>query len=198
MATYSTYSDLELFDLLKSGSNNAFTEIYNRYSKLLYAHAYRRLLNEAEADDIVHDLFTALWFKRENLVLKTNLAGYLFTAVKNRIIDYVSHKKIESNYIKSLQNFIDKGDNNTDSSLREKQTELLIAKEIAALPPKMREIFELSRYENYSHKQIAAKLGITEKTVKSQINNALKILRPKLGYLIWLYLVILYYSKIFF
>ena len=53
--------------------------------------------------------------------------------------------------------------------------------EIAALPPKMREIFELSRKAHLTHRQIAEKLGLSEKTVKKQVNNSLKILRSKLG-----------------
>jgi RNA polymerase sigma factor (sigma-70 family) len=54
----------------------------------------------------------------------------------------------------------------------------------------MREIFELSRYDNLSHKQISEKLNLSEKTVKKQVNNALKILRVKLGLLAYLYFIL--------
>jgi len=54
------------------------------------------------------------------------------------------------------------------------------------LPPKMREIFELSRKEYLSHKEIAEKLGISEQTVSKQVSNALKILRTKLGFFAYL------------
>lgn len=192
MADNSKFTDQELATLLREGNEAAFTEIYHRYKRLLYIHAYQRLRNEQEVDDIIHELFTALWDKRESLVFKTNLAGYLYTSVRNRIIDFISHKEIETRYIASLQNFIDRGENFTDFLLRERQLNLLIEKEIALLPPRMREVFELSRGRGYSHKEIAARLEISEKTVKSQINNALKILRVKLGIFVWLYLVTLY------
>lgn len=175
---------------MKSGDHAAFTEIYHRYKKLLYRHAYQRLRNEQEVDDIIHELFTTMWVKRETLVLRTNLIGYLYTAMRNRILDFVSHQKVESAYIASFQGFIDRAENFTDFLLREKQLRLLIDKEIALLPPKMREIFDMSRKEGLSHKEIAQKLNVSEKTVKSQVNNALKILRVKLGVFAWLLLLI--------
>lgn len=159
MGHYNMHSDQELIFLLKEGDHIAFTEIYNRYKRLLYTHAYQRLRNEQEVDDIIHELLTTLWIKREKLVFKTNLAGYLYTAIRNRILDYISHKQIESKYITSFQDFIDRVENFTDFLLRENQLKLLIDKEISALPPKMRIVFELSRKKGYSHKKIAEELG---------------------------------------
>jgi len=190
MEPYSKLTDAELTDLMRSGHHAAFTEIYHRYKKLLYHHAYQRLRNEEEVDDIIHELFTTLWIKRETLVLKTNLIGYLYTATRNRILDFVSHQKVESEYIASFQGFIDRTENFTDFLLREKQLRALIDKEIALLPAKMREVFEMSRKEGLSHKEISEKLNVSEKTVKSQVNNALKILRVKLGIAAWLLMFI--------
>ena len=192
MRDYNNFTDQELFILLKNGNHSAYTEIYHRYKQLLYTHAYQRLRNEQEVDDIIHELFTALWIKRETLVFKTNLAGYLYTAVRNRILDYIAHQKVQSNYISSFATFIKQSENITDFLLREKQLKVLIDKEIAALPTKMREVFELSRKENLSHEEISIRLGITKKTVKSQVNNALKILRTKLSLLAWLYFILFY------
>jgi RNA polymerase sigma-70 factor (ECF subfamily) len=61
--------------------------------------------------------------------------------------------------------------------------EELIEKEIAALPPKMREVFELSRKANLNYREISEKLNISDNTVKKQMSNALKILRSRLGVL---------------
>lgn len=183
MKPYSKLSDTALINQMKSDDHAAFTEIYHRYKLLLYRNAYQRLRNEDEVDDIIHELFTAIWVKRHTLLFKDNLAGYLYTALRNRIIDHISHKKIESTYIASFQHFIDREENYADFLLREKQLNILIDKEISLLPDKMREVFEMSRKVGYSHKEISEKLGISEKTVKNQVNNALKILRVKLGLL---------------
>jgi RNA polymerase sigma-70 factor (family 1) len=190
MTAYTHFPDHELVVLLKTGNQDAYTEIYNRYKRLLYQHAFKRLHNQEEVDDIIHDLFTILWVKRESLELKTNLSGYLYTAVRNRILDHISHQQIESNYIVNLQQFLDKGVAVTDHRVRFNMLQELIDKEIAELPSKMREIFELSRKSQLSHQEIAEQLDISKKTVKNQVNNALKILRVRLGLFVFLYLLL--------
>lgn len=186
MTSYTTLSDTDLVAYLKDGDQAAFTEIYNRYKGLLYIHAYQKLRNQSEADDVVHELFAVLWTKRNDLVLKTHLSGYLYQSVRNRIIDLISHKKVASEYMVSLQHFIDHSEAETDHLLRENELAARIEKAITALPPKMRTVFELSRKANLSHKEIATKLELSEMTVKKHVNNALKILRGKFGILVYL------------
>lgn len=190
MLSYTTLQDQVLFDLVKSEDEAAFKEIYERYFDILYVHAYKRLRDKEEAQDVVQEIFTILWSKRKIISLKSNLPAYLYTAVRNRIFNIISHQKIESSYIQSLQSFIDQGVCQTDHLIRENAFIAIIEKEVAALPPKMQEIFELSRNKYLSHKEIAAELNLSEQTVKKQINNALKILRTKLGLFLFLLLVI--------
>ena len=181
MISYTELSDGELANLLQRGDRVAFTEIYNRYKYLLYLHAYKRLRDADEAEDLIHDLFAVLWNNRESFILKTHLSGYLYTAVRNRIFKLLAHKDVESVYISSFLEAGEKAVNITDHLVRENQMNLLIEKEIAALPLKMREIFEMSRKQHLSHKEIADELQISEQTVSKQVTNALKILRTKLG-----------------
>lgn len=181
MFSYSALSDSDLTELLKNGDAAAYTVIYNRYFDVLYIHAYRKLNYKEEAQDIIHELFAQLWTKRATIEIKSSLASYLYSAVRNKILDLISHQQVESKYMSSLQNFMTQGSCITDYSIREKQLAALIEKGIADLPPKMKEVFELSRKHKLSHKEIADKLNLSEQTVKKQVNNALKILRIKLG-----------------
>lgn len=181
MTPYPTMSDLELFHLLINGNRAAFTEIHNRYSVILYTYAYKKLRNREEAQDVVQEVFVKLWNNRLEIQLHTNLAGYLYNAVRNKAFDIFAHQKIELKYINSLQNYIAASPTVTDYLIREKQISALIDKEIAALPPRMREVFELSRKNHLSHKQIATLLNIAEPTVTTQIKRALRVLRLKLG-----------------
>ena len=180
MNGYSGYTDNELVQLLKENDKAAYTELYHRFKGVLYVHAYRMLQNKEEAQDIVQELFTVLWYKRGSLEFKTGVSSYLYTSVRNRVFDRISHKKVESHYFESLKSFTE-GYCSTDNLLYEKELSALIEKETAALPPKMREIFQLSRNANLSHKEIAEQLVISDKTVKKQVSNAIKILRLKLG-----------------
>jgi RNA polymerase sigma-70 factor (family 1) len=185
MAAYSALSDQELVILLKIGDGNAFTEIFDRYSSLLYQHTYNKIRNSEEARDIVQEIFAKLWTKYDELDFKTlNLKGYLYTAARNAVFDLLRHKVHIDAYADSYTRFTAAGTSETDYLIREKQFAAIIEAEIAGLPPKMREVFELRRVDNLPNKAIAEKLNLSEHTVKDQMKKALKILRPKIGLII--------------
>jgi len=188
MFQYSALSDNALAELVKNGDALAYTVLYNRYFELLYAHACQKMHDQDEAQDVIHEVFVTLWTKRESLDITSNFASYLYCAVRNRILDLISHKAVETRYIDSLQHFMDKGACITDHRVREKLLTQVIDKSIDELPEKMREIFNMSRKRKLSHKEIAHQLNLSEKTVKKQVNNALKILRIKLGTMLFIQL----------
>jgi len=183
MTMYQNLNDQELISLLKEGDEIAYTEIYNRYKNLLQNHAYKKLDDFDEVKDVLQELFVNLWIKRAELPTTTNLSGYFYTAIRNRVFNIYAHKEVVSKHVQSLQTFIDEGHDCTDHQVREKELTLLIQTEIDALPVKMREVFELSRKSGFSHKEIANQLNISDQTVSKQITNALKILKVKLGIL---------------
>lgn len=184
MLLYQKYTDHELLSLLKKDDYLAYIEIYNRYSGLLYIHAYKRLKDREEAKDLIQELFTVLWIKRYNFELRTHLAGYLYTAVRNRALRVISHKQVESTYFDSLQRSVIEGNAVTDHLVREKELATLIENEIDALPVKMQQVFKLSRTLHLSHREIAEQLDLSEATVKKHVNNALKLLRIKFSHLL--------------
>jgi RNA polymerase sigma-70 factor (ECF subfamily) len=181
MQDYSSYTDRELAAFLIEGDHGAYTELYNRFKGVLYVHAFRMLQDKDGAKDIVQELFTVLWAKRATLTLKSGVASYLYTSVRNRVFDEISHKKVQSRFFESLKDFSPETGYHEDELLHEKELSALIEKETAALPDKMRQIFELSRKVNLSHKEIAEQLLISDKTVKKQVSNAVRILRLKLS-----------------
>ncbi len=178
---YKAFQDIELMDLLKSSDHAAFTEIFHRYSSLLYSHAYNKLRNETEARDVVQEIFVLLWAKREELDLKTNLPGYLYTAVRNNIFNILKHKKVISAYAETFTFINEHNQVLTDHLIRSKQFAALIDAEIAALPPRMRKVFELRRIEHLSNREVATMLNITESTAADQMKKALRILRMRIG-----------------
>lgn len=178
--------------MLKQSDQGAFAEIYQRYKWVLYLHAMKRISNREEAMDIVQELFTTLWDKRIDFDLRTHLSGYLYTSVRNRIIKLISHNRVATSYIDSIKDSVNAGICITDHKAREGNLAEIIEKEINELPEKMREVFVMSRKLQMSHKEISVQLGIEETTVKRQVSNALKILRVKLGLILWLVFLIKY------
>lgn len=190
MENYKRLTDQELFSLLKLDDRMAFAEIYNRYKGPLYIHAFNKLRDKEEVRDILQQLFSVLWMKRNDIVLSSNLSGYLYSAIRNRIFKVIAHKSVESNYISSIQQSIASSEAITDYMVRENQLKQIIDREIELLPSKMKEVFLLSRRMHLSHKEIAEQLGISEQTVSKQVTNALKILRTKLGLFLYIFFLI--------
>jgi RNA polymerase sigma-70 factor (family 1) len=190
MPNYKTYTDQRLLDILKNGDEAAFTEVYDRYSALLLIHADNKLDDEDEARDVVQDVFVRLWEKRDQITVYSNLSGYLYSAVRNQIFNMIKHRKVISTYTEGLLNANANNQIYADHLIREKEFASIIEAEIAALPPRMRVVFELRRMENLSNKEVAVKLGITELTVIDQMKKAMKVLRIKIGLIIIIALII--------
>ncbi|QIL37835.1 RNA polymerase sigma-70 factor [Pedobacter sp. HDW13] len=181
MDIYRDYSDQELCSLLKEGDRPAYIEIYKRYNSLLFLYAYKKLRNREEAKDAVQEVFIQLWNRHLHLSFNSSLAGYLYQSVRNRALNIFAHQQIEQKYIDSLNDFLGTHASDTDYLIREKEIAALIDNEINALPPKMRQVFLLSRKEHKTYKEIAAEMNISEDTVNTQMKRALKTMRDKLG-----------------
>lgn len=182
MAAYTKYSDEEILQFLKNGDHRAYTEIYDRYNGHLYIFAYKRLKNREEAKDVIHELFLKLWTDRELIAEKYTLIAYLYSSLRNRIINLIAHQKVSTKYLESFNQYlVDFCNNDTDFLVRQKGLQQVIEEEIANLNPRTRKVFELSRKSNLTRKEIAAKLEISEETVKSHMHSALKALKMKLG-----------------
>jgi RNA polymerase sigma-70 factor (family 1) len=190
MGQYHEYSDDQLTELFCLGDDAAFKEIYHRYDKLLYLYAYNKLGSKEEARDVIHDVFAWLLNNRQTLGLKTTLSGYLYKSVLNKVFNIYKRKQIFKNYADSGDGYIDIDSVETDYLIREKDIRAIIEREIASMPPRMREIYELRRKSFMTAKEIADQLDIAESTVNTQMKRAMKHLRVKLGLVIYLLYII--------
>ncbi|WP_184549225.1 RNA polymerase sigma factor [Mucilaginibacter sp. FT3.2] len=182
-STYSNATDHELLVCIKEGSKGAFEVIYDRYWAGMYIHAYNMLKEEDEAKDVVQELFTHLWSHCNELELRLSLKGYLYTSLRNRILNIFDKSRVRKKYTNSLVTYFEEGHSVVEEQFREKELRYIIDQEVANLPEKMRQVFLLRRNEHLSHKEIAEELQISDKTVKKQINNAIKLLKLKISYL---------------
>jgi RNA polymerase sigma-70 factor (family 1) len=184
---YNIYTDKELLSFLQSNNHAAFAEIYNRYWSIMYMHALKMLHNEEDARDTVQEVFTSLWTKAAHITSSVNLAGYLYIATKNRVIDLIAQHKVRANYLESLSLFIEENANTTVETITYKDVMLALYAEIEQLPPKMKVIVEMRIRQQLSYKEIADELDISDKTVKKQVSNAIKILKTRLkGFNNWI------------
>jgi len=190
LPNYSEFSEPELTSLFGDGDEAAFKEIYERFSQLLYLYALKRLDNKEEAMDVVHDVFASLLSRRADFKLSTTLSGFLYKSVLNKVFDIYRHKDVIKQYIDAGNYYIDVDSAETDFLIREKDIAAMIDREIALMPPRMREVYELKALGGLSVKEIALRLGISEHTVATQLKRAMKHLKAGLGVLIFMLFVL--------
>lgn len=178
--SYIKFTDQRLLErLVQAADKAAFTEIYERYWSVMYMHALKMLQEEEDARDAVQDLFVTLWSKAATMPSHTNLAGYLFVSLRNKVLDRLKHSRIRTDYFRSLATYIDQPRDTILEAISERELNRAFEQEIAQLPPKMKAIFELRVKEYKTYQEIAAQLRISDKTVKKQISNAIRIIRPR-------------------
>lgn len=177
MAAYSSYNDAALLGLLRVGDRTAFTEIYNRYWKLLFHLAADKTNSLAEAEELVQDLFLDIWKRREQLEIATSLKTYLAVALKYRVINLLALRNKRQRYERYAGNKLRVADDSTEQWLGFHEMEQRLARLVAELPDKCRLVYQLKKEAGYSQREIARELQITEKAVEANITRALKLLR---------------------
>jgi RNA polymerase sigma-70 factor (ECF subfamily) len=193
MPDESVFIDHRLVALLREGNRDGFTKIYQRYWTVMYMHALKMLKSENDARDVVQEIFTSLWLKRQSIDLDVNLAGYLFVSTKNKVLDLITHNRVRLDYLGSLSAFAEVHSNQTLAHIEEKELLQALQYEIDRLPAKMKQIFEMRVNQHLTYIEIADQLNISDKTVKKQISNAIRIIRPKLRHLS---IVVIFLSKL--
>ena len=184
----------DVLEALYAGEQRAFRYIYDHYYDVLSHYAYQILKDSAEAEDIVNDLIFYLWENHSDIIIKKSLENYLITSVKNRCYNTICSLKnknertftkiMTSEYIDFIDHvFFDNSE--WENTLIENELREEIGNAVSCLPPKTKEAFIKSRFENKSYAEIAKEMKISPNTVKYHIKLALNILREKLNHLVF-------------
>jgi len=181
MANLRNLPDAELLALLKDGDQAAFTEIYNRYWKKLFVVAANKINDLEEAEEIVQDIFVALWNRRISLDVTGKFSAYLAVSVKYRVIKALDKRFSQQQYANHSRQTLSLLDDSTQEWLQFEELKGRLGRLVADLPEKCRLVYQLSRDSGYSQKEIAQELGISEKTVEAHMGKALKTLRAGLN-----------------
>ncbi len=156
-----------------------FSALFTSEFKGLVFFAIGYVKDADAAKDIVHDAFLILWEKRETIDLSKPVKSYLSTIVRNKCLNFLrDNRKFDKDIINLEDHFAAEAYEPPDK-LSEAETRRSIDSAIAELPEKCREIFILNRFENKKYKEIAEGLGISVKTVETQMSKALEHMRRK-------------------
>lgn len=170
-------SDIALLQRLQQADEAAYTEIFHRYWEKLYAIAYNRLRIRTAAEDVVQEVLASLWVRRKELDIR-HLSGYLATATRYAVFRQISRLLPDQPLDNpDVQQLISTPDSDLLDFYRLQQR---LGNAIDELPEKCRLVFLYSRRDQYSNKEIAATLQLSEKTVEAHLTKALKHLRLRL------------------
>jgi RNA polymerase sigma-70 factor, ECF subfamily len=173
---------------LKKGDTDAFNHFYRSYYLRMFNFTNSYCRNEFVSGNIVQDTFLSLWENRENLESEINLPAYLLTIVKNKALNHLNRTNINTKVIENMQNHAMRELELRCSLLTacnpeqmfHSEIEKIIEKTLETLPNQCRKVVIMSRFDGFSHKEIASKLDISVKAVEYHITKALKVLRISL------------------
>ena len=186
-----------LVERVRAGDPLAFEAIFRRYNRDLCAVAGRVVRSIAAAEDVVQDVFLAVWAGRERWQVTVSLQAYLRRAVRNMALRHASRADVQrcgplpdasppfplSATRRGGQGvrptLVDPGPS-PEQQLEAATTAEEVARITATLPPRVREVYGLSRGEGLTHREIATRLGISPKTVELHLTRALAALRSAL------------------
>ncbi|MEG0455325.1 MAG: RNA polymerase sigma-70 factor [Bacteroides sp.] len=163
---------------LNRGDETVFDDVYRYYFRGLCGFC-SQYVAAAEAEEIVQDTMMWLWENRTKLVAHLTLKTLLFTIVKNKALNRISHLEIKR---RVHQEIADKYESEFTSPDLYLNNELFQVYEhaLSKLSFEFRQAYEMNRKENMTHKEIAQKLNVSHQTVNYRISKALKILRAEL------------------
>lgn len=174
---FGNISDSELALHIKKGEKLAYQELFERYAPKIYRFALTYLKNDADAEELLQDVFLRIWEKRHLLDDSQNIKSYIFKIAVNSIYDFIRHKNIVNAFNDYARlNFTESSDDTWHQvifdEMQSKLNEL-----VAQMPEQRRKIFLLSKDSGMSNDEIAGHLNLSKRTVENQLYRAVLFLK---------------------
>ncbi len=182
-------NDSLLLQQVEQGNSHAFNVLYEKYWELAFTNAYKRLKDYAQAQDIVQEIFTHIWLKRETLHID-NLPAYLNISVRNQVFKLVEKQKLIHPFFSVIET-MSATSFQADADLLWKEFFKSYEALLATLPAKRQLIFRLRFQEDVPTKDIAVQLGLSRKTVQNQLSKAIEQLQISLLHMLTVLIILL-------
>ena len=173
--------DQRIVEQLKAGSKDAFRFLFDTLGPKIHAFAMSYLKNNADAEELLQEVFLKLWDIRTTLDSSKNIKSFLFKICINLVYDFIRRKNIE-------QAYLDYSGQNNPSIIDNTWHEVIyndmlnnLQQLVATMPEKRQQIFRLSREDGLSNEEIAKQLDLSKRTVENQLYKALSFLKEALG-----------------
>lgn len=173
-------TDAELILKIRAGDVRSFERVFNLYAENLVRYAATIVKNTDDAEDIVQQLFVAIWDKKGIPDVTGSLKSYLYRSVYNSSLNKLKQVKVRESYAADSNYVSSEHAAAANHALEHKETAKRIEAAIEELPEQCKLIFRMSRLEQLKYQEIADQLGLSVKTVEAQMGKALKHMRVRL------------------
>ncbi len=170
-------TDEQLIKRIVNGDSEQFREIVSRYQTRVYAMAYKVSRHEKDAEDISQDIFLQIYRSLHNYKHHSTFATWVYRIAMNKALDYKRKAALPTTEL--VDNELTKTFETPESAFMKKTEHALALDKLSELPPRYQEVFKYYYLQQYSYKEIAYQLGISEKTVESRLYRAKKHLKAK-------------------
>lgn len=185
------FDDQFWIENIQKGDEESFEFLFKKYYLQLTRFAWRYVNSKAIAEELVQEIFTIIWEKRNDLDTTGSVRSYLYKSVRNLSINHLNHHEVKNRYDKQWTSQRENPEIKFHDEIREKQIRNAIATAIEELPPRSRMTYKLHRYDGLTYEEISEVMEVSVKTVESQMTRTLKILRERLSYLLPYLLIVL-------
>ena len=179
-ATDTLMDERELVLRLIDGDEDAFCELYAAYKNRLLYFAMKFVKSREFAEDIFQDAFTVVWQSRRFINPDASFSSYLYTIVRNRILNQIRDMANEDKLKEHILSHAVDSANEPNNKILFDDLKDVLSRALEQLTPRQREVFNMSRDLQMSHKEIAEALGVSVNTVQEHISVSLKVIRAYL------------------
>jgi len=178
------FDDRHWIENIRQGDDESFEFLFKKYYLSLARFAWRYVGSKAIAEELVQELFTNLWEKREELDTAGSVRSFLYKSARNLSLNHLKHQGVKNKYDHQWMAQKENPEIEFRDELREQQIRNAVAKAIEELPERSKMTYKLHRYDGLTYPEIAEVMDVSVKTVESQMTRTLKILRERLSWLL--------------
>jgi RNA polymerase sigma-70 factor (ECF subfamily) len=175
--------DAGLVDRIRCDELGAFEELFHAYWDALCRYAFAYVRSTDDAEEAVQIVFARIWRNRATWRVGGTVQDYVYLATRNACLDRLKRESVARQWgerrVLELRTSPEHGVQ-TDSLIQHAEVEAAVERAFAELPAKRRRICQLRLSSGMSYSEIASLLGISQKTVETQISRGLKFLRTRL------------------
>ena len=168
------HNETQLVAEMQAGNEEAFATLYRHYSPQLYINVLKIIQDVSASEEIIQELFTRVWQKRDAKGVTENFSGYIYRIAQNLVHDFFRGLRRDQRLMQRFQSLVTRNYEDVEEQLHQKQSSVILERAVQQLSPQQKRAYELVKGEGHTYKEAAEIMGISHLTVKEYLATAKK------------------------